>query len=410
MTNSEVLKVLKTVKTTWVAKLTDEIFTANGFQELVDNDYQLLEDFFGLSIRVVLNKILEANPRIPEYYSAIVEEFATEEGGILQRINTTIPRPTSPAYRNLQNGSWVNDYKIRKPKASERFYRQNFDFATWITIQEINLRKIFLSENGIAEFVGSITRGLEKSYYIAKFEMMKKVLHGAITSTQTPLQDTQKINATGDNTALANITSNTPVDVQLAWKQFVFVLEELKDIMNSNPLLDSYNASKFENGVDPSEMVLLIRHSVYNWVKKNMGFINGGTGLLEKMESSLPFKIRVVEDFGDAQRVLASDHTTLLKEVYDDDGTPLGWNETGGTGTESDVLPPEDIDVVFSDEDTFAVLIQRGAIFSTRMNPFTIRAKESYRGMYINYIANCPNGAFNYDSNYNLITFSKATS
>lgn len=410
MTNSEVLKVLKTVKTTWVAKLTDEIFTANGFQELVDNDYQLLEDFFGLSIRVVLNKILEANPRIPEYYSAIVEEFATEEGGILQRINTTIPRPTSPAYRNLQNGSWVNDYKIRKPKASERFYRQNFDFATWITIQEINLRKIFLSESGIAEFVGSITRGLEKSYYIAKFEMMKKVLHGAITSTQTPLQDTQKINATGDNTALANITSNTPVDVQLAWKQFVFVLEELKDIMNSNPLLNSYNASKFENGVDPSEMVLLIRHSVYNWVKKNMGFISGGTGLLEKMESSLPFKIRVVEDFGDAQRVLASNHTTVLKEVYDEDGTPLGWNETGGTGTESDVLPPEDIDVVFSDEDTFAVLIQRGAIFSTRMNPFTIRAKESYRGMYINYIANCPNGAFNYDSNYNLITFSKATS
>lgn len=410
MTNSEVLKVLKTVKTTWVAKLTDEIFTANGFQELVDNDYQLLEDFFGLSIRVVLNKILEANPRIPEYYSAIVEEFATEEGGILQRINTTIPRPTNPAYRNLQNGSWVNDYKIRKPKASERFYRQNFDFATWITIQEINLRKIFLSENGIAEFVGSITRGLEKSYYIAKFEMMKKVLHGAITSTQTPLQDTQKINATGDNTALANITSNTPVDVQLAWKQFVFVLEELKDIMNSNPLLDSYNASKFENGVDPSDMVLLIRHSVYNWVKKNMGFIGSGTGLIEKMESSLPFKIRVVEDFGDAQRVLASDHTTVLKEVYDEDGTPLGWNKTGGTGTESDVLPPEDIDVVFSDEDTFAVLIQRGAIFSTRMNPFTIRAKESYRGMYINYIANCPNGAFNYDSNYNLITFSKATS
>lgn len=407
MNNSAVLKVLKTIKTSWVSKLTDAIFTAEGFQELVDNDYKLLEDFFGLSIRVVLNKILEANPRIPTFYSAIVEEFATEEGGILQRINTTIPRPTSPAYRNLQDGSWINDYKIRKPQASERFYRQNFDFATWITVQEINLRKIFLNENGIAEFVGSITRGLEKSYYIAKFEMLKKVLNGALTSTQTPLQDTQKYdaNATTGYPALANITSDNAQSVQQAWKEFQFLLKEIRDTMNSNPLLTSFNAAKFENGVNPDDMVLLIRHSVWNWIERQLGFLNNGTGLIE-FDKFLPFKVQVVEDFGDAVRVLASDHSVVLKEVYDDDGTPIGWNTTG-TG---DPLPEAQIDVVFSNEDVFAVLIQKGAIFATTMNPFTIRAKESYRGMYINYIANCPNGAFNYDSNYNLITFSKATS
>lgn len=405
MNNSTVLQILKTIKTSWISDLTNDIFTAAGFQELVDNDYQVLEDFFGLSIRVVLNKILEANPRIPGFYSAIVEEYATEEGGILQRINTTIPRPTNPAYRNLQNGSWVNDYKIRKPQASERFYRQNFDFATWITIQEINLRKIFLDENGIAQFVGSITRGLEKSYYVAKFEMMKKVLNGALTSTQTPLKDTQKVIATGDNAALANITANDAVQVQDAAAQFVFVLKELRDTMDSNPLLDCFNAAGFENGVDPSDMVLMIRHSVLNHIEKYLGKLDSGSGYIREY-ANIPFKVAVVEDFGDAQRVLASSPTTVLQEVYDDDGTPIGWNESG-TGTP---LPQAQIAVTFSNEDVFAVLAQKGVIFSTKMNPFTIRAKESYRGMYINYIANCPNGAFNYDSNYNLITFSKATS
>lgn len=411
MNNSIVLKLVKGTPTykSWISQLTDEIFTASGFQEMLDNDYRLLEDFFGLSIRFVLNKILEANPRIPDFYSDIVQEYANEEGGVLQRINTTIPKPTNPAYRNLQDGAWVNDYKIRKPKATERFYRQNFDWATWITIQEINLKKIFLTENGISEFVAAQTRAIEKSYYISKFEMFRRMLYLAINSTQTPLKDTQVYKATGDNAAMANINSDTAVDAQKAWRQFKFILDEIHDFMISNTMSGNFNARSFEDGMRPEEHVLMIRHTVLNHIKKVTGELNNGTGIIGELGSIAGFKVKVVEDFGDEYKVLASDGTTELFPVYDEDGVKLGFNTTGGQGTIEDCLPESDIASKYRNEDIFAVLAQKGVIFSTQMNPFTIRAKESFRGMYINYIANQPNGAFNYDSCYNLIIFSTAT-
>lgn len=414
MNNSFILKLVKSVPSykSWVANLTDEIFTSAGFQEMLDNDYRLLEDFFGLSIRVVLNKILECNPRIPAFYDAIVEEYANEEGGILQRINTTMHKPTDPAYRNLQNGSWVNDYKIRKAnKASERFYRQNFDYADYITIQEINLKKMFLNENGLSQFISAQTRTIEKAYYITKFEMVRRALYLALNSTQTPLKDTQVYKAVGENADMANLLSNTPQDAQKAWRQFKFILDELHDFMVSNTMSGNFNAAGYEDGMRPEEHVLLIRHTVLNHIKKVTGALNNGSGIIgDLMNGGYGFKVQIVEDFGDEYKVLASDHTTELKPVYDDDGVKLGWNTTGGQGTIEDCLPESDIESKYKMPDVFAVLAQKGVIFTTKMNPFTIRAKESFRGMYINYIANQPNGSINYDSNYNLVTFSTATS
>ena len=87
LTNKEILALAKSDPTykNWTSKLTDEIFTQAGFEELQQNDYRLLSDFFGLSVRVVLNQIKTPNPRIPSLYKAVVEEYSNENGGIFQR-------------------------------------------------------------------------------------------------------------------------------------------------------------------------------------------------------------------------------------------------------------------------------------------------------------------------------------
>lgn len=406
LNNSTVLKLVKSATSyeSWVSKLTDDIFTAAGFQEMYDNDYRQLEDFFGLSIKVVLNKILECNPRIPDFYNSIVEEYANEEGGILQRMYLEMGKPSNPRYRNLQEKDWVNDWKIvQKAKAKESFFAQNFDFAYNITFQEINLKKIFLSGTGIADFMAKQTRQIENAYYVMKFERVRHTLYLAINSTATPLKDTQKYEATGENAAMAKLLSDNPQEAQTAWRQFKFLLDEIHDFMISNTMSDAFNAGNFKDGMRPEEHVLLIRHSVLNHIKKVTGALNNGTGIIgDLMNGGYGFQVKVVEDFGDEYKVLAADGTTVLKPVYDEDGIQLGWN-TSGSGTP---LADNLIASKYSMPEVFAVLAKKGVIFTAQMNPFTIRVRENYSGMYLNYICNQPNGTIRYDSRYNLIVFS----
>lgn len=415
MTNSQVLAIVKTTPTykRWTSKLTDEIFTAAGFEELADNDYRLLEDFFGLSVRVILNKIRNVNARIPSTYKAVVEEFATEQGGITQRINLKPIKPVSPAYRGLKDGMSIDPYVVKKPDSDERFYRMNFDYQSMITLQDINLQQIFLKSDGIFTYVEGITKNFNDAYYIQKYQMFRNMINLAINSTTFPIQDTQLYD--GDKIAdLANIDSATAGEAQAAMRAFMEVLDNLKGAMEANTMIDTLNAKKFMHGCDPSEYVLMIRYPIYNLLKKYEGLIVGGTGYIKNVIEALPFKTELVQDFGGISYVLAADHTTALLPVYNKrTGEELGFNTTGG---EYDPLDPSDtnkplaenlIEAVDPNSDVFAVLMQRGTIFATTQNPYTVRSIYNPRGLYTNHFASQPNGSFNYDATYDMVIFSK---
>lgn len=415
MTNSQVLALVKTTPTykRWTSKLTDEIFTAAGFEELASNDYRLLEDFFGLSVRVILNKISNVNARIPSTYKAIVEEYATEQGGITQRINIHPIKPVSPAYRGLQDGMSVDPYIVRKPKTDERFYRQNFDYQSFITLQDINLKQMFLDQSGIFTYVEGITKSFNEAYYIQKYEMFRNMINLAINSTASPLKDTQVYD--GDsNSALADIDSTTPVDAQAAYREFVKILDNLKGFMTGNVMSDALNARSFTHGMNPEDYVLMMRYTTYNLIKSYEGVIGSGTGYIKNVIENLPFKVELVQDFGGISYRLVSDHSTPVLPVYNKrTGEELGFNTNGGV---YDPLDPSDtnkplaenlIEPVDPNEEVFAVLAQRGVIFATTQNPYEVRSIYNPRGLYTNHFASQPNGAFNYDSTYDLVVFSK---
>ena len=374
----------------------NRIYTKEKWNNVNSYNKQVLEDFFGLSVRVVLNKIRTANPNIPEIYREIVEEYSSVEGGIEQRINIMPIKPTSPRYRNLQDGDSVDRWTVRKPRTKEYFFQKNFDFQNFVSLQEINLKQMFLSETGIFSYIEGITKTFNDSYYIQKAVMMKEMLSLAINGDGVEvraLRDSQKKSV---RKILANDLSTQ--------EEFYRTIKNFVDTERVQIFTGANNAGAFEQSFRVEEHVLIVRATMWNILECNLrapSFLKESYGL--------PIKVILTDNFGGLQYVLKNSPQTVLKPVYDEKtGEEIGFNTTGGTGTIADCVPEEDIAVVDPNEDIVAVIAQRGVIFSTIQNPYEVRATEvNQAGLYKNLWASQPNGAFCYDPYYDLVTFTE---
>lgn len=419
MTNLQIYEFIKGTPTfeKWMPKVTADIFTANGFAEFEANALPMLTDFFGLLVQVTLNKIMDIRVRVPEWYEAVVKNYSSLQGGITQRIyNAELPKPISPQGFNLQEDTWVNDLLIRKTTQEERFWKQNFWYANVQTIKEDELQKAFLKENGIAEFVAMKQAGLQKAYIMAKAMLAREVLADALQADGTTipaLQDSQVFDAkTGHYPDLANIDSTSPVDAQSAYREFINILDNIAGIMKTSMTTNKFNADKWNTAAYEDEHVLLLRFDIYNLIKKYEGVIGSGTGYIKNVLETLPFKTILVDGLGHVKYVLKSDHSTVLKPVYKDNTFQyqIGWSTTGGVGEISDCVPESDIDCVDDDPNTFAALVQRGAIFTVEQTPYKTQVKQAFLGGYYNLLAKKENEEISYDAHYNVVKFSKATS
>lgn len=388
ITNKEVLALCKDDPTykSWTSKLTDSAFTAAGFEEIANNDTRLLADFFGLSVRVILQKIKTPKPRIPGVYKAIVEEYANPEGGIFQRINTKLLKPTSPLYRNLVNGGSVDPYKVRKPETDERFYKQNFDYQNFLTIQNIELKKMFLSETGISDYIAGIMKSLDDGYVIQKFEVFKELLNKAINSVNNPMKASQKI--------LVDNIDGSSTNADMA--KFLQVFHNFYSLMENTVVSKKFNARSFEHGLYPEDYVLLLRADIANQIKTTL---LATSYHIENL--TIPFKVYTVKDFGGCTYTDASDNA--VKPVYDDFGTCIGFNASGNI--EDPLVEEDNLKVIDPNADVDALLVQRGALFTTQQQAYKTSAIYNPAGEYTNFWASQPNMSFNYDGCYDMVKF-----
>lgn len=386
LTNAQILALAKDDPTfkSWTAKLSKEIFEEAGYEELANNNYQILSDFFALSVRVVLQKIMREEPRIPDVYKKIVEEYPNQEGGIFQRINIKLIKPTSPKYRNLVNGGSIDPFKIRKPQTEERFYKQNFDFQNYLTIQDVELKKMFLSETGINEYVNGIVAGLDDSYYIQKYETMREVLSLAINSERFPLKDTQKIEVPKIDDEATNADQ----------AKFLRAIKGIYNLMVTTVKSGKFNAKGFEHGMYPEEYIFLVRGNVWDKISTELMATTFHTKDLNS-----PFDVQIVKDFGGIYYTDTSDN--VLKPVYDDDGVNIGFNASG----EGDPLPDDQIVAHDPNEKVQGMLVKKGIIFATEQNAYQTRAIYNPAGLYTNFWASQPNSSINYDACYDMILF-----
>lgn len=401
------------------SKGTSELFSEKGFEALTLSDIGALNEFFEISLRVAFQKVDISNARNPLADIGLVEIYDTPTGGFTQRIAINSIKPVTPAFKGLENYGSVDPFIVRKPTDSERFFGQNFDYQSFITIQDFQVKQIFLSEYGMGEFISGILQGLANGYVLQEYVNTKEVLNTAINSTTYALKDSQKL-------AVASWTDASPTDSDL--KSFILTLKDLATGMKTQAQTGMYNANGFETYVDPSEYVVLMRAGIKNRIQLQveLGAFNPDT-------LTLPFESHEVSDFGGLVPYVLSGSTHVpVQPIYDKNGEQVAYVDasvtvngyatfngtkwvvnvtSGGTTADTNQTVVESELDGWDDpnEEVLAVVAQKGLIFENKQNPYTISPIYNPRGLYTNYFANSPNNAINVDPNYNMIVVLKPT-
>lgn len=390
MTNAQLFDALRAKYATFkslTAEVTADIFTEKGFGALatMPQGSDIINSFFSLSMRVAFNKldIAKVNTRLEE--SGLVEVYGGQNGGYLQRISIESIAPISPGFVDLQDGSSVDPFIVRKPKSKERFFEcGNFNYQSLITLQDYQVKTIFINETGMADFIAGIMAGLENGYKMQKEVNIYKAVHECINSTDAPMQDTQKI-------TLASWTDADVTDAELL--SFIASLQDLATAMTTSITQPGLNANKFDTAISPEDCVVLVRAGIANKIKRQLM-----VGAYNPDNLTIPFKIMEVADFGGVVNT-ASDGTELTP-VYNNVGERTGWKK-GSTNYTGEVKTLD------KDANVLAVVAQKGLIFEEVKEPYSVRTIQNPRGLYDNYWASAPNNMIRYDANYACVTISK---
>lgn len=397
---------------------TKDTFTEKGFEAIKATDLNILNKFFELSLRVAFQKTDVARATNPLSDSGLVEVYNTPNGGFVQRIAVDSISPISPVYNGLDNGSSVDPFKVRKPKSSQRFFEQNYDYQNLITIQEFQVRQIFLDEYGMGQYIAGLLQGLETGRIKQEYVNIKEVLNAGINSTEYPLKDTQKI-ATQLPDDLSTVT-----DDQL--RGFIESVMDLMTAMDTQVSSGQYNAAGFDTKVDRSDYVLLVRAGILNKIKTRLR-----VGAFNPEDLAIPVdRIVEVSDFGGMYPYAEGEFTTRLYPIYDSFGSETGYfiseanagtltAKTASDGTILGYQAPVNTNipafpnavakekVYWKDEnkEVKAMVAQKGLIFENRQNPYVVNPIYNPAGLYTNYWASSPANGINYDYYYNVVLF-----
>lgn len=397
---------------------TKDTFTEKGFEAIKASDLNVLNKYFELSLRIAFQKTDIARARNPLSDAGLVEVYDTPNGGFVQRIAIDSISPISPVYNGLTNGSSVDPFKVRKPKSSQRFFEQNYDYQNLITIQEFQVKQIFLDEFGMGQYIAGILEGLETGRIKQEYVNLKEVLNAGINSTEYPIKDTQKI-ATSLPDDLTTVT-----DEQL--RDFIEEIMDLMTAMDTQVSSGQYNAAGFDTHVDRADYVLLVRAGILNKIKTRLR-----VGAYNPEDLAIPVdRIVEVSDFGGLYPYSDAEFTSRVYPVYDSfgsetgyfiaeadagtltaktasDGTILGYQAGVGADVSaiSNVISKDDVHWKDENAEVKAIVAQKGIIFENLQNPYTVNPIYNPAGLYTNYWASSPANGINYDYYYNIVLF-----
>lgn len=384
------------------AEATAVEFTEKGFEQIKLQDTNILNEFFEISMRISFQLLNVAQMKNPLIDKGLVQVFDTPNGGYVQRMAIQTIKPVNPAFTNLEDGGTVDPFVIRKPEATERFFEMNFDYQNLITLQEYQLKTMWISEYGVGEFIAGVLKGLENGYVAQEYLNTMACINGALNSEQNPLKDTQVIN-------LSSWTDENVTDAELIG--LILAIKNMATKFNVTPTTSAYNAMGFDTALDVSDHILLIREGIKNEID-----VKTMVGAFNPDMLSVPFDTVEVENFGG---LVPMDSTgTEMNVAYDKLGTAVGFvpntvsgeavKQKDGTYMIGDTVvstKPDHYDDPNSD--VLAVLMQKGAIFENAQNPYSVTPIYNPRGLYTNYIASRPRNGINYDALYTVVAFRK---
>lgn len=367
------------------AEGTADLFTEKGWSTITRNGLGTVNEFWTLAMPYYLQlvNISHAIDRLEA--DGFGEYYNMPFGGYIQRMSVNSIKPISPAYRNLVDGQSPDPFVVRKPKAEERFFTTNFDYQSLVTMpDEWQNKRIFISEYGMSEFLAGVFEGLENGYKVQKYENKLEVLNAIINDSTNPLRASQKVEVN---------FSDTPTEQQLI--DFIFAVKATLTAMRIGPQTGAYNALGFVSTQDEGRLKLLVRAGYKDRVDLLVARNSYNRDVL-----NLPIDVIEVPSFGG---LVPTYNNAQVYPVYDNLGERTGWSATDG-GAALDIT---DEDIVYTDPNAnvFAMLADKGAVFETMRNPYTVEPIRNPRGLYTNYWASAPDNAIHYDPLYNVVIF-----
>ena len=359
-------------------------------------DPQPINEWFGIVMTWVLNKVDIARVRDVLIDSGLVDAYDTPYGNAVQRMAINQIKPVSPKFRNLTEGSSVDMFVVRKPSMDSRFFTQNFDFQNFITLQEYQIKLILQNEFGMEQVTSGIVQQLENSFKTQRYLNELEALNAGINSTDFPLQETQKV----EMDSWGSGTGGAVTDAELL--NFIQAVKKMSYALSITPSTKAYNAAGFDTAVDPDEFVLLVRPDILVDIQTKLR-----VGAYNPEDLALPFKVQAVDNFGGLEAYVdVSGTATKLYPIYDDLGVQIGWN-TSSSGTSVTVENGEEY-YVDNNEDVLAVLAQKGLMFDTMQNGIQqVVTPYNARGAYQNIFYNVIGAGTHFDYYYDMIVFHK---
>lgn len=372
------------------SKATRELFTEAGFESLQRFSVETLNDFWDLSIRVFLQTINISQAKDQLDAQDFGENYEQARGGYIQRMAMYPIKPISPVYKNLKNGASVDPFKVRKPKVEERFFKQNFDYQSLLTVpDEFQYKQLFISEFGISEFMAGLMLSLENGFKIQKYVNKLEAINKGINSSQNPLQKSQTVEVQMSDTP----TADELVNLVLAVKNTI-------SAMTIGASSSAFNAMHFPSVQERSRLKMLVRPAFKNQLEV---IVARNTYHADAL--NIPIDIVEVESFGGLEPYQDDAFSTKLYEVYDSFGTVIGYNTAED---QTEVTVKED-GVFWKDpnKDVVAVIADKGWIFTSIQNPYRVEPARNPAGLYTNYHATAPGNAILVDALYNVVVIKK---
>ena len=385
------------------SEVTADLFTERGFEQIQNFDSSILNDFFDLSLRVFLQKIDVADVKDLLAGQGFGEDYETPYGGYTQRIAINSIKPVSPAFKGLQNGDSPDPFVVRKPDTSERFFTQNFDYQSLVTMPDAETYKnMFVNETGMSEYMAGIMKALANGYALQVYNNKLEAINAAINSETYALKDTQKYGIAISNFEASGITTaNAETVFASQFIGFIQLVRNIVDGMVYNPATGAFNQAGFETTQDKGRLKMLVRPTLANAIAAIMKLNNAD-------DMSLPIDIVKVPDFGGLLPYKEAAYTTPLYPVYDRLGAVIGYAET-----EEAEKPTVQADAVHwkdPNEKILAVIADKGVVFTNTQNPYKVEPIRNPRGLYTNFWASSVNNGIFYDRYYNLVTIENTAS
>ena len=345
----------------------------------------------------------------------VIERLAMPFAEYIQRNRVRRIKNVNPAWKGLKDGDSVDPFIVRKPEIDQDYYGgKNVAYQTFVTMQEFDLKRGWLTENGIGEIVGAVFKMIDLDRAEFDYSLYKEALNGAINSSSHPLQGSQKMELVAPASTPANYTADTFTKPELV--DMVENLLNIGEAIETNVTLTTFNAAKYPMPLNTGDLVMMVRPGYKAKIRTMLADVYHDENL------KIPFDMKVVENFGGL--VPYDSDNAELQPVYDALGAMVGYVKKSYTnvseatydatndkytvrygaqqGSTADVTPESGVDhYVDPNEKVVAVIAQKGLIFELIQNPFNVRPIFNPRGEYTNTF-------FNQLDNYLGVNYTKA--